>query len=160
MNRVIMPKRQAGKVMLKSRVKNFLLGAMCVSAAILVWQAIDAPLASAAVSKSGNWSLTAFISANTSTPMLNTNVNGHVSSCVSVNNFQGVGGVWSFELIYYDGGRNIVYYLSGDHEGNATACSPRYYMGKGNRIYDRIILINAGAGAVVKDGGRWTLTDR
>jgi hypothetical protein len=106
---------------------------------------------------SGKWSLTAALDATTNTASHATNSTGEVSSCVSVTSLGGVGGVWSFQLIWYDGGKNKVLWHSGDTEGKATVCSPAKKPGKNDKIYDHIILINAGADPEVMDSGTYSI---
>ena len=105
---------------------------------------------------SGNWSITTALSGTHNTPSYKTNSTHKISSCVSVTSFAGTGGVWSFELIWYDGGKNKVLWHSGDFEGKARVCSPIKKPGGNDTIYDHIILFNAGAGIEVTDSGKYT----
>ena len=68
-----------------------------------------------------------------------------------------MGGVWSFELIWYDGGKNKVLWHSGDKRGKGTACSPVERPGGNDKVYDHIILINSGPGAEVTDSGKFSI---
>lgn len=111
-----------------------------------------------AATYSGKWSLSAAISAATNSRMYTTNRTHKVSTCVSVTNHQGmVGGSWSFELIWFDGGKNKVLWHSGDYEGNVRKCSPVKRPGGNDKVYDRFILFNDGTGAEVKVSGKYTI---
>ena len=121
----------------------------------LAGSVLQAAVANAAT-YSGNWSITTFIEGTHNTASYKTNSTHKVSSCVSVTSYQGSGGVWSFELIWYDGGKNKVLWHSGDYQGNARVCSPVKKPGGNNKVYDHIILINSGAGVAVTDSGKYS----
>ncbi len=106
---------------------------------------------------SGNWKVTAVLSGTTNTASHTTNSTGEVSSCVTVKSLGGIGGEWSYELIWFDGGKNKVLWHSGDFEGKATVCSPIKKPGKNDKVYDHIILINAGADPEVQDSGTYSI---
>jgi hypothetical protein len=105
----------------------------------------------------GRWSVTAVLDGVTNTASHTTNSTGEVSSCVRVTSLEGVGGVWSYQLIWFDGGRNKVLWHSGEFEGKATICSPVRKPGRNDRVYDHIILQNAGADPLVKDSGTYSI---
>jgi hypothetical protein len=131
------------------------LAAAAVGSAALAAMLV-APSAANAATYSGSWSLTAYIDAAHNTASYTTNSTHEVSSCVSVTSLAGVGGVWTFELVWYDGGKNVVLWISGDNEGKARVCSPVKKPGGNDKVYDHIILINAGAGIAVTDGGAYS----
>jgi hypothetical protein len=106
---------------------------------------------------SGKWSITAVLSGTHNTASYKTNSTHKVSSCVSVTHTGGVGGEWSFQLIWYDGGKDKVLWHSGDHEGNARVCSAVEKPGGNDKIYDHIILINAGADPEVQASGTYSV---
>jgi hypothetical protein len=143
--------KKMGNTKAKVRIALFSgLGALMLAGSVLT-----AGVANAAT-YSGKWSLTAFIEAVHNTASYKTNSTHKVSSCVSVTSTGGVGGVWSFQLTWVDGGKNKVLWHSGDMEGKARVCSPVEKPGANDRIYDHIILINAGAGVAVQDSGTYT----
>ena len=112
--------------------------------------------AAEATTYSGHWSVTAVIANYTNTRSYVTNITHKISSCVSVTATAGVGGVWSFELIWYDNGKNKVLWHSGEFEGHGRVCSPVKKPGRHDAVYDRIILQNAGAGLEVQDSGPYS----
>jgi hypothetical protein len=138
----------------KAKVRLALLSGL--GALVLAGSALQAGVANASTI-SGSWSLTAVLEATHNTASITTNSTHEVSGCVSVTSTAGVGGVWSFELIWYDGGQNKVLWHSGDHEGNARVCSPIEKPGGNDKVYDHIILINDGNGLEVTDSGAWSL---
>jgi hypothetical protein len=126
------------------------LGALMVAGALL-----QAGVANAAT-YSGKWSITTPIGSTHNTPSYTTNSTHKVSTCVSVTSYAGAGGVWSYELVWYDGGKNKVLYHSGDYQGKATVCSPVERPGGNDKVYDHIILFNDGAGVEVTDSGNYS----
>jgi hypothetical protein len=126
-----------------------------VGALGLVSSAVQATAAEAAT-YGGRWSITAGLDGVTNTRSYVT-ASGKVSTCVSVTSTEGVGGSWSYQLIWYDGGRNKVIWHSGDYEGHARVCSPvKRPGGRNDKVYDHIILYNAGADPIVKDAGTYS----
>lgn len=105
----------------------------------------------------GKWKLTAVLTATTNTASHTTNSTHEASSCVTVTSLGGVGGEWSYELIWYDGGKNKVLWHSGDFEGKATVCSPIKKPGGNDKVYDHIILFNAGADIEVQASGTYSI---
>jgi hypothetical protein len=114
------------------------------------------PAIANAATYSGKWSITAVISGTHNTAKYTTNSTHKVSTCVSVTSTQGIGGIWSYQLIWYDGGKNKVLWHSGDHEGNARVCSPVEKPGGNDKVYDHIILEDAGNGVEVGASGNYT----
>lgn len=112
--------------------------------------------AAEAATYSGHWSVTAVIDGYTNTRSYVTNSTGKVSSCVTVTATGGVGGIWSFELVWYDSGKNRILWHSGDSEGHGRVCSPVKKPGRHDAVYDHIVLINAGAGLEVQDSGPYS----
>jgi len=127
-----------------------------VGALALAGSLSQAAIANAAT-YSGRWSLTAVLSATTNTASHTTNSTHEVSTCVTVTSTGGVGGEWSYELIWFDGGKNKVLYHSRDFEGNSTHCSPIKKPGGNDKVYDHIILINAGADIEVQAAGTYSI---
>jgi hypothetical protein len=107
----------------------------------------------------GTWGLTAEGGASTQTPMHATNSTKEASTCVTVNKLSGIGGEWSFQLIWYDGGKDLVLYQSGDHSGKSTACSPIKKPGANDKVFDNIVLFNGGAGNEVQDSGTYSINN-
>jgi hypothetical protein len=138
----------------KAKVRLALLSGL--GALVLAGSVLQAGVANAAT-HSGTWSITAAIDATHNTPSYTTNSTHKVSTCVSVTGTAGVGGVWSFELIWVDGGNNKVLWHSGDFEGKARVCSPVEKPGGNDNIYDHIILINDGSGLEVQDSGTYSI---
>jgi hypothetical protein len=126
-----------------------------VGALMIAGSVLSAGVANAATF-SGKWSITAFIDGIHNTRTYTTNSTRKVSTCVSVTKLGGVGGVWSYELVWVDGGKNKVLWHSGDFEGKARVCSPVKKPGRNDRVYDHIILINAGSGVAVTDSGTYS----
>jgi hypothetical protein len=137
----------------KARVRLAFLSGF--GALMLAGSVLQAGAANAAT-YSGRWSINAIIDGVHNTASYTTNTTHEVSSCVSVTSLEGVGGVWSFQLVWYDGGKNLVLWHSGDTEGKARICSPVEKPGNNDKVYDHIVLINAGAGLNVVDGGTYS----
>jgi hypothetical protein len=137
----------------KAKVRLALLSGLGVL--VLAGSVLQGGVANAAT-YSGRWSITAVISGAHNTPSYKTNSTHKISSCVAVTSTSGVGGVWSYELIWYDGGKNKVLWHSGDFEGKTRVCSPVKKPGGNDKIYDRIILINDGSGLEVQDSGTYS----
>lgn len=95
----------------KTKVRLALLSG--VAALVLAGSALQAGVANAATF-SGRWSITAVLDGTHNTASYKTNSTHKISSRVSVTSTAGVGGVWSFELIWYDGGKNKVLWPSGE----------------------------------------------
>jgi hypothetical protein len=129
-----------------------------VGALALAGSLIQTAVANATVYP-GNWALAAEGGASTQTPMHATNSTKEASTCVTVNKLSGIGGEWSFQLIWYDGGKDLVLYQSGDHAGKGTACSPIKKPGANDKVYDNIVLFNGGAGNVVQDSGTYSINN-
>lgn len=138
----------------KAKVRLALLSGF--GALVLAGSVLQAGVANAAT-HSGRWSITAAISGTHNTPSFKTNSTHKVSSCVSVTSLGGVGGVWSFQLIWFDGGKNKVLWHSGDFEGKARVCSPVERPGGNDKIYDHMILFNDGSGIEVQDSGTYSI---
>lgn len=137
----------------KAKVRLALLSGL--GALMLAGSVLQAGVANAAT-YSGKWSLTAALEATHNTASYKTNSTHKVSSCVSVTSTGGVGGEWSFQLIWYDGGKDKILWHSGDHEGNARVCSAVEKPGGNDKVYDHIILINAGADPEVQASGTYS----
>ena len=138
---------------MKAKARLAILPVIC--ALVPAGTMLQAGVANAATF-SGNWSITAAISGTHNTASYTTNSTHKISSCVSVTSYAGTGGVWSFELVWYDGGKDKVLWHSGDHEGKAKVCSPVEKPGGNDKVYDHIILVDAGAGVEVTDSGTYS----
>lgn len=139
------------------RHRNGKLAVISGLGALAVLVSLNGPTAAEAATYSGNWSVAAVISGYTNTPRYTTNSTHEISSCVSVTSTSGVGGIWSYQLIWYDGGANKVLWHSGDYEGKAKVCSPVEKPGGNDKVYDHIVLEDAGNGVEVKASGSYTM---
>jgi hypothetical protein len=126
------------------------IGALAVAGSVVQ------PSIANAATFSGKWSITAVISGTHNTAKYTTNSTHKVSTCVSVTSTKGTGGVWSYQLIWYDGGKNKVLWHSGDHEGTGRICSPVKKPGGNDKVYDHIIVEDGGNGVEVTDSGTYT----
>jgi hypothetical protein len=133
------------------------VGVLSAVGALALAGALGQAAVANAATFSGKWSVSAVLDGTTNTASHATNSTGEVSSCVTVTSLEGVGGVWSYELIWFDGGKNKVLWHSGDFEGKATVCSPTKKPGRNDKVYDHIILENAGADPLVKDSGTYSI---
>ena len=110
-----------------------------------------------AATYSGKWKISAALGGTYNTPMHATNSTHKVSTCVSVTSTQGIGGSWTFQLTWYDGGKNKVLWHTGDHEGTGRVCSPVEKPGGNDKVYTHIILQNDGSGLEVVDSGTYSI---
>jgi hypothetical protein len=123
-----------------------------LSALALAGSVVQARVADAAT-YSGPWSAVVVAEKAVDTPMYKTNSAHKVSTCVKVTNLHSSAAAkWSYELIWYDGGKNKVLYHSPDHLGLGRDCSPVRKLGGNNKVYDKIILFNSSIGELVNSG--------
>lgn len=127
------------------------IGALAVTGSVFLSSVANA------ATYSGNWSISAVLSGTHNTPEYTTNSTHKVSTCVSVTKLGGTGGIWSYQLIWYDGGNNKVLWHTGDHEGTGRVCSPVETPGGNDKVYDHIIVEDAGDGVEVTDSGTYSV---
>ena len=106
----------------------------------------------------GPWSISAnsFTTVTYFTPKY-TSTTGNVYTCVKANSAGGISPNWSFELLWWNGGRKTVVWKSGTYTTPGTHCSPKEHpTSTGNpEFLDAIVVDGGGAGASA--GGLWDL---